>query len=240
MLNKNNLKVAQFASKEESRYCLSGIQVRADATIATNGALLVWTSKAPGDSSTFPLIDGAPAPQENHAPFVLGAEQAKAIEKAIPRKPAHEILGNAAVAVDPEGKPTISVTDLESPQIFRPAPLGGKFPEWEYVMPKGKPVFQIGLSAAYLAQIAKFAAEFHAGRDPGAACLRLSFYSEDNKKAVSGWKPVRFDIENADKTQGMTAVLMPMRIDEKESVGHTYGNTPDPIPAEPAKESAAA
>lgn len=207
MLNKWNLKVGEFASREESRYTLKAIQVSKDATVATDGHRLVWVSTERSTAASFPQIDHAPSAQDDYPTFLLPTDAAAAIAKAIPKKSTLPILLTAGVAVI-DGQPVVMATDLATPQVFRPTPPSGTFPNWEAVMPakSAEPIATITLNAAHLAQLAKFAAEFTSpanSRNHSAHALRITVYGAD--------KAVRFDAYNRDTDQGMTSLIMPIR-----------------------------
>lgn len=229
MLNKANFLVTEFASKEESRYALTAIQVRPEATVATNGHYLAWISTDSADPQNFPVVEGFEGGQKHFKPFLLDVESAKAIAKALPRKTTIPVLQYAAVHVNgvtvesPDGTKTqdqdkgiqsvsLAVTDLERPQVFRPRVPEGQFPKFEQVIPDWEKdvAFEISVDPAYLATIAKSALDFQKGK--AKPILRMKFYTPD--------KAIRFDATN-DNGQGMTVVLMPMR-DEKDLPG-TYG-----------------
>lgn len=220
MLNKWNLKVSEFASKEASRFTLHAIRVAPDATVATNGDYLAWVS-TPTDrqASSFPAVDGFPTPSDDFKPFLLPSDAAKLVEKALPKKTTIPTLDSAAIAMNgdnpEEPKPVIAVTDLENPQVFRPHVPAGHFPNFDAVMPKWEDAkFRITLNASYLALIAKAFADFTKHSDTrGTMPVVLSFYDEQ--------RAMRFDGHNTDTNQGMTCVLMPIR-DNADKL-NTYG-----------------
>lgn len=234
MLNRNNLKVAEFAGgKEFRRYTQDAILVTDKATIATNGHYLVWVSvPAQHKAQDFPVIDHAPKVTDEHPPFQLGREDAAKILKALPRKQSIPILECAGVVVKGT-QPIVEVTDLDCPQVFRPRPPEGKFPKWENGMPKEEPVAQFAVNAAYLAKLAKFAAEVNSADKP---TVVISFWGAD--------KGIRLECADRDGEQGMTALLMPVRLEAaKDGLRRTYGwvepaPTPEPEP-EPVEAEAA-
>lgn len=231
MLNRNNLKVAEFAGGKEFRYAQDAMLVTDKATIATNGHYLVWVSvPAQHKAQDFPVIDHAPEVTDEHPPFLLGREDAGKIIKALPRKHRIPILTCAGVVVKGT-QPIVEVTDLDCPQVFRPRPPEGKFPEWEKVMPKEEPVAQFAVNAAHLAKLAKFAAEVDNADKP---VVVISFYGPD--------KAIRLECADKDGEQGMTALLMPIRLEAaKDGLRRTYGWVePAPAPeSEPAEAEAA-
>lgn len=246
MLNKANFLVTEFVSKEESRYSITAIQVRPEATVATNGHYLAWVSTDGQDPANFPVVEGFDGGQKDFVPFLLDVESAKAISKALPKKTTIPVLQYAPVHVNgvtvesPDGSKqedaskgvksvSLCVTDLERPQVFRPRVPEGQFPNFQAVIPDWERdvAFEITVDARYLATIAKQAAEF-IGKDKPHAELRMKFYKQEvipAEKASDGKKrtydrAIRFDATNANG-QGMTCVLMPMR-SEGDMPG-TYG-----------------
>lgn len=169
MLNKANFIVTEFASKEESRYTLQAIQVRPEATVATNGHYLAWVSTDGQDPANFPVIEGFPGGDKYWKPFLLDVESAKQIAKALPKKTTIPVLQYAAVHVNgvtvesPDGTKTqdqdkgiqsvsLAVTDLERPQVFRPRVPEGTFPNFQAVIPDWEKdvAFEITVDARYL------------------------------------------------------------------------------------------
>jgi len=212
MLNKANFLVTDFASKEESRYSLTAVQIRPEATVATNGHYLAWVSTnrsmAPAD---FPQVEGFEGGDKDFTPFLLETDCAKAIAKALPRKNTIPILSYAAVHKN-GGPASICVTDLQNPQVFHPKPVEGQYPDIERVVPKIEDEkFSICVNAAYLQDIAKAYAQFTKGDRN--QIMRIRFYGPSDS--------IRFDATN-DDGQGMTAVLMPLRDERKDYLG-THG-----------------
>lgn len=209
MINKWNLKAVEFASREESRYTMQVILVRPEATIATDGHMLAWVSTAPIRSENFPEVPHAPRAQDDFAPFLLATDAAQTIAKALPKKTNIPALMCAGVAVK-DGQAIVTVTDLETPQTFRPAKVTGQFPQWERFMKEGDtPKATFTLNPALLARVAKFAAEFGGDR----ASVKVSYYGDG--------EAIRFDVTREETEQGATILLMPMR--DSGDVRHSYG-----------------
>ena len=214
MLNKANLLVTEFASKEESRYTMQAIQVTPEATIATNGYYLAWVSTSRMSPENFPVVEGFDGGQKDFQPFLLDLGSAKQISKALPKNTTIPVLGFAAIHTteDGDGKvhPQICVADLERPQVFHPKVPDGKFPNYQAIMPKIEDeMFSIALDADYLVTIAKAFAAFVPGKGRRVV---LRFYKPD--------EAVRLDATNGE--QGMTVVLMSMRNDDPDPFA-TYG-----------------
>jgi len=209
MLNKHNLAVHQFVTKEAGRYATNVIHVTPKETVATDGTVLVRVSTPKLDPANFPLVDGV-KPSATFKPFNLSVDAARTIEKAIPKKSTIPILSNVMI----DGKATdahpdkdlpdcavLAVSDLENPQVFHPKKDGGNFPNWQAVIPKREEAkFAICLDARLLAKLAQFAAKFAA--NDRVHEVRIRFYGED--------KPVRLDAQGEDG-QEWTGVLMPLR-----------------------------
>jgi hypothetical protein len=196
MLNKHNLNVAKFICKDSSRYNLSAIYVKPEATVATNGHYLVWCSSDSVSSKHFPVVPNFAGAQDTFKPFLLDAAKANEIAKAVPKKSKIE---NVAVNVEQnelgETQATFAVTDLESPQVFSAKSESGQFPNYDTVVPKWENAkFRIALNAAYLAKIAKAFEQFS---EKPSNLVVLSFYGSD--------EAMRFD--GTRNGQGMTAVF---------------------------------
>ncbi|SRR6266480_2804773 len=217
MLNKHNLNVAQFASKDETRFAMSAILVEEHATVGTNGHYLAWVSEDSTEPARFPIVPGfGPAAGEERKRFLLDRESALQIAKAVPNGKSLPILSHVAVKTETnvengETQGVLAVTDLERPQVFHPKPTSGQFPNYQAVVPKWEDAkFRIAVNAGYLAQIAKAYAGFVEAHGTSQTVV-LSFYGESDA--------MRFDGQR--EGQGMTAVLMPIR-DTSDQVG-TYG-----------------
>lgn len=208
MLNKHNLAVHQFATKDASRYSCNCIYVTPHETVATQGTILVKVSTPKLDPANFPPVDGV-KPSATFKPFLLSVDAAKQIEKAIPKRCSLPILSNVMIdGKATDAKPTdgtpdwavLAVSDLENPQVFRPMKGAGQFPKWQAVVPKREDAkFGICLDARLLAKLVQFAARFVDDREPE---VRIRFYDDG--------KAIRLDARNIDG-QEFTGVLMPRR-----------------------------
>jgi hypothetical protein len=219
MLNKWNLKVAEFASEEESRYTCQAIKVERGATVATNGHYLAWISRPDVSEEGFPVVDGFSnnGSTADFESILLDADTAKDVAKALPKKTTIPVLANAPIHVkqtDAGAAPVLCVTDLQSPRIFQPKPIAGQFPRYENVFPTGEVKTRFAVSASYLAKIAKFAADFNG--KPQSQKLLVTVYDDST--------PVRFDVQRPDDAQGATFLLMPIRLDEADKNGAVPAN----------------
>ena len=207
MLNKHNLAVHRFISKEDSRYTIKAIHVTPNETVATDGHSLVRVSTLKDHKAeNFP-------PQrvrvtDQFKPFNLPYEVAAKVEKAILKNRAIPVFNYAALELkegEPNGNnPTLFVTDMDSTQEFVSKVISDKFPDWEMVIPKkAEATFTITVDPLKLAKLMTEAAKFTKGAYPQGS-VKMRFVSDD--------KAVRLDAENASQT--WTGVLMPIRGDD--------------------------
>ena len=223
-LTKKALESVRLASRDDPRFAINGIRVEADgSTVATDGHKLIRYTPAglPGDQDA-PAIDGVsmPANAPDLEPFILSADACKAIGKALPKRATLPVLAYAQLdtaATNENGHAVIGVTDLESPQVFKPAKLEGSFPKYEAVIPKPEnELCFVGLDVSYLIQIGQTL------KAQGFKRVRLSMQKDDpgrdtyvpergtTKPAGTEDKPVVFTAKNEDGKA--TVVLMPMHL----------------------------
>jgi DNA polymerase III sliding clamp (beta) subunit (PCNA family) len=199
LLNKHNLNITQFASKEETRYALKGILVTEHETVATNGHILVRVTTPTTDEKNFPDVPGF----EQHAefkPFILPSDAAKEIAKATPKHKSIPVLNHARVSSN--GAVQVATTDLDNPRVFNPKPLVGQFPNWQAILPKGEPEVSVTISADYLTELAKAAGKM---ADDRSKAIKLRIYN------CGSFKQVSIEVTCSDTGQTFQSVLMPMR-----------------------------
>jgi hypothetical protein len=201
LLNKHNLAVAEFTSKDKSRYTCQAIHVSQDGTIATDGHRLVVVSPAPGSDKAFPVVEGFTPVSGEFQPFNLSREAAKDIAGQIPKSTNTPIIRNAIIGQPgANGEVNIAVTDLDTAKVFKCKPVTGQFPNYKAVIPKDEyAVLRIAVNAGQLAQMAKAAGAFS---DDQAETLVLSFYGPD--------RAVKMTASNSETKQTWTGVLMPI------------------------------
>lgn len=208
MLNKFNLAVSEFVSKNASRYTLNSILVTQDETVATDGHRLVRVSVDKSIAvDQFPVKEGAAfTANDDYKPFLLPADTAKAIVKAIPRKSTLPALSCVAIdgkATDSNGDAHLAVNDLETFQPFTVRKPEGQFPNWQAVMPKVENAkFTIAVNAKYLAELARAAAAFVADEPNQRVVLRFD----------TAERAMRMDCERDGGAQTWTGVLMPVKL----------------------------
>jgi hypothetical protein len=205
LLNKHNLNIAKLASKEASRFTLSGIRITPTETVVTDGHCLMKVSTVAISSEEFPVCQGSGVtPQDDFKPFNLDAAQALKASAQLPKKSTIPVLGCAAVAVNGNpDRPALLTTDLEQFSTFK-AMESGNYPDYERVIPKAENApFAIGLDAKLIkAMMEQFIAFIDS---KGSAGITLRF--TDERTAVL--------MEAKSGEQTMLGVLMPMQIDAK-------------------------
>ena len=201
LLNKSELELAKLAPTEESRYALQAICVQPESSTITNGHYLVSMkhSELANSEENFPvtprlehkkLQDG---PAREHV--LVSKDAAIAAAKALGKKTSIPVLATAAIGTDK----TLYVNNLDSVQTFKHE-ASGTFPNWQSVIPTGKPKAQICVNAAYLEMLAKFLRE--QGNKPTA--VRLTIYDDSTS--------LRMDAKTA-SGQDVLVLLMPVRFD---------------------------
>ncbi len=176
----------------------------ATETIATDGHQLMRVTRPAYKAESFPVVPGAPAPVDEHKPFLMPAEDALRIAKELPTKATIPILANAAICAETDSGDhrviPITTTDLSSGRTHTVRVPSGNFPDVDRIMPDpNASTFKIVMDAKrlkdLLTQFEKFTykSQKHA--------IRL-YFTKDNA-------PMRIDADGGDG-QHMTAVLMPL------------------------------
>lgn len=181
LLSKRNL-TDHVASNDPTRTALNVLHVTARGVISTDGHRMLCTP-LPADAAPddFP---GATVGETFDATSTLGADEAidiptsaiKRIVGTIPARPAYPALG--AVALDTaqtraNGHVYLGTSDLETGTLHRIKRTDTTFPDYARVEPRPeRMIFEIGLNAEYLAELAKLVAD-RSERSPG---IKLQFF----------------------------------------------------------------
>jgi hypothetical protein len=137
MLNKHNLNLAKLAPTNERRLA-AGIRVTPSITAVTDGSLLATVTTADMKPADTPEIPGFSGASLEFTPFTLDKDTALKVAKALPRRCHIPILNFAFVGKSEDnGHAELAVTDLDSPQVFRPKKVDhpSSYPDWEKVIP---------------------------------------------------------------------------------------------------------
>lgn len=197
LLNKASFATLHAVSDEETRYTLKAIHITETHTEATDGHILVRVSHPEVNESNFPVVEGMPPSNGAWKPALLDKATAVAVKKALPRERSMVILNHAQVRANGEGL-AIAVTDLDRPQVFKPRPSTGNFPNTEtFLLKPCEPQAVFTFNPDLLAALLKSAKEFGAG---GNTTVKLTVYGPD--------KAVRLEARN-DENQTWEALLMP-------------------------------
>ena len=208
MLNKHDLSVAEFASKEKSSYTLQAIQVTPKETYATDQYRLVRVSRGNAPKvGSFPARAGFQA-VEITEPFLLSAETALAVRKALPKKASIPVLEYAGVGAPEEnGERSLLVTDLEQAQRFTSRGISKRFPSVANVWKRAEDAtLAVSFDAGFLMELCRAVVEF-TGRKPQPT-VTLRFFGTPEDAAQSS---MRLDAHNECTGQHWTALLMPIR-----------------------------
>jgi len=219
MLNKHNLEIARLASKEtESRYALSVIHITPEETVETDGRqmVIVTTTKSEG------LIPEDIKATDKFEPFSIPASMAVEIAASLAKGDKVRVQGAGRVrsktikkqlhaAIDSmtnkNGNAVLGIVDSQgSERIFKAKKSAGKFPNYKTVVPakeEAQAAFSLNLALLIpvLQQMMKFAKSYN-----GANPATFRFYAAN--------KQIRIDAENFDTGQIMTAVIMPMKMQD--------------------------
>jgi hypothetical protein len=195
LLTKAELNLAKLASKGSSRYALQGICVQPKHTVVTDGHILVAVTHSSAKDTDYPVTTGLEHKELAAGEVLISAESAAAAAKAIPKKGV-PICQNAAIGND--GR--LYVNDLTN-SVSYGSHMEGKFPNWDMVIPKGKPKAEIALNAELLESLLAYIRQ-NGDKVP---TVRLTVY--DAQTAV------RIDGKTADG-QEVVALCMPMRMDK--------------------------
>lgn len=201
MLNKAALSIAGLCSKDDSRFTLNALLVSPNECVETDGHQIVRVSMpkdmAPESFPELKELEGMTYATD-FQPFLLPADQARAIVRALPAKTTIPVLQRAVIAVDGEGKPAIAVTDLAHVQTWRPR-MKGNFPDWQRVMPKAEQAeMQIAIDARLLKRVLTAIEDF--AKDEKTIAVIFSFYGPN--------RALRLDVSH--DGQDFTAAVMPM------------------------------
>lgn len=206
MLNVHNLTLATLCSKEASRFTINGILVTPECTVVTDGHQLtiVDTPAIPAEEQ-MPLICGKPI-LRTWKPFILSADHAQELAKAIPKKSFMPVLCNAYLLERGEENVTFGIGLSEQDGTGRTLTfpiLAGNFPDYYRALPKELP-FSINLSALLLSDLTTFTHRMVRTKHRGG---HIALKIKDNASAI------QMDALTEDN-QRVRAILMPMRSDD--------------------------
>ena len=182
--------LSAFASKDETRYNLTGVCVDPvnSNVAATNGHFLAVVSvvKDVGDES----------PQNIAGETIIEAKALSAALKALPKK---GTVATTTVGVLKEGDDRVRLQNCTATHVG--SILAGPFPKVDQVIPP-QSEHKVGLSAVYLRTIADYVVK-HATQEGKGITVYLP---------TDPLSPVRFEATVGDTADTAVFVLMPMRL----------------------------
>jgi DNA polymerase III sliding clamp (beta) subunit (PCNA family) len=195
-LNKNNLLIADCASKDNGRYILQSVRIEKHRTIATDGRIIIRMSTPKLDKEEIPEITGIEKSNTEIKSFLLPANECLKIAKSVPKVKSLPILNHIFVdakKTNQNGFAVLGQTDLDTSPVYQVRKIEGDYPDVNKVSPKD-PVLTIRFNPEFLVRVLK-----HAQR-VNEATVDLKFYGPD--------KPVSITSVSEDG-QTMRALVMP-------------------------------
>src|SRR3990167_5309599 len=151
LYNQHNLAVAKIASKEEYKPEIAGVYFTKEKTVATDGYRLLEVSVPIGiKPEEFPVVEGKYA-MRGCKPFIVPAKSLKGIK--IPTSRSLPILQHVALSHVDDNRVEFMTTDLESGKVTTARRVAGQFPDYEKIIPTGKPVIELEINADYLTEL---------------------------------------------------------------------------------------
>lgn len=201
LFNKHNFQIADFCAKESSRAELNGIFIEPQRTTATDSFTLISVSTPTGFKiDNYPSMPNKPTPKENFKPFILPAEDGKALTKLLSRKVSVPILENAVILRSDNETAEIGATDLQSFQSITPKIIQGEFPKFNDILVERGSFIEISVNPAYLVKIGQFFSKFLIDKT-----LKIKIPKEVDR-------PIFF--YGKTEKQSVVAVLMPVKSSE--------------------------
>ncbi len=199
-------RVADAASRDETRPVLSGVHVMETATgtviEATDGQRMIRATLSKEDSvkpEDYPVIPGFDSSANGASETNIPVDVWRKAFKAVPKPKHMPILGYLALTME-KTQSTLASTDLQAASITPVKPSEGMFPNVNTVIPKDKPVFSIAFDATLLADTLEALAVLSDDIRP---IVRLEFHGPE--------KAVRIVVCHAKDSAQVESLVMPMR-----------------------------
>ena len=153
LLAKNNLEIAELCPKASNRYTLMSVYICPDKTVVSDAKYLIEVQAPNSEAAEFPTLDGC-TQAETFEPFLLPAEAAQKVAKAIPTKSKLPILHHVAVGAEADSEfAKLATTDLDAPTITRVRKTRGQFLAYDHLFPTTAPALKICFDANKLAKL---------------------------------------------------------------------------------------
>jgi DNA polymerase III sliding clamp (beta) subunit (PCNA family) len=197
------LALASLCADSQSRYALDGVLIQADEAgwrlVTTDGrALAILRGPSTPASSDLDAASGLPAPETLALRAVVPAEQFRKALEAVPKPRPHQRERKAGVLIGGD-----EVVFVAGNAVFRTAPVGGRFPDHEAVLPKGAAPVGVCLNPQYLIDLCRTAIAVSKG-GPAEGQVWLLWWGKD--------RPVALTAQGKDGV-ALDALLMPISSD---------------------------
>ena len=202
LINKKHLAVSKVASRDATRYVLNGIKIEETETgvktIATDGKSLaiVETVGMIDKPEDFPAVPGMDTAPNAATAGIIPIDTVEKVIKAIPKKTKLPILGSALLKMSAE-LATFGTTDLDTAQVIPSRVIVGHYPNYQQVIPEGKPEAVVSFDPGKMIEMMKIAIEVVGKGNPITMELRGAL------------NPMKFI--NKSDTIKFTGALMPMK-----------------------------
>lgn len=194
--NQNNIDILKIAAKEEHRPAITGILFREDKTVATDAYRLieVSTPKDTIDDATHELAGTLNA----FKPFTANAQHLKTIrakrDKALP------VVGTIGIkTIDDDRVEIATVNKQLQIDVTTAQRITEPYPDYEKIIPKGKPAATVTINAKYLAEIAALLSKI---QGKGSQRITLKVYKDEYAPLV---------LEGTNENQPARALIMPIQ-----------------------------
>ncbi len=200
MYNKENFLVGKAACKDRGRYNLNSIYCHPKYTVGCDGHRLMIVTTPKMDIAEMPIPEGGEL-TDKFEPFILALNDAKKIEKTIPKKVTLPILQYVALVKSDNGNAKFFTTDLQSQNITVSKKIEGEYPQFGKTFPKGKPIASIKVDTNLLRTLLEAMEDAQGSRSVPDVIIEI--------RTNEG--PIVLKTNNPDTGQKITAILMPLR-----------------------------
>ena len=205
LFNKNNLLVADVASKEKARPEITGVLFKKDRTVATDSYILMEVKNPDNfnkEVNDFPETPDKSKPLANFSKtgYIIPANSVKKVLSNLPVKPNLPILNNA-LFVQPKtpDNSNIVTTDLAKADIVSVKNIDGNFPNYKQIIPNETGRKRVTINVEYLSRITGLISKMNLNTDKA-----VDIYVGGEEK------PVMIKTRTKEN-QDVTAIIMPIR-----------------------------
>lgn len=192
------LSVSKFAAKSQSRPELCGVFITPKKVAATDSFRLVEVSVPTNVKvENFPRYNNKSA-MKGFKPFIAPAQEFGKI-KLPTKKMGLPELNCLAVSHLDDKMVEFFTSNLETGEIKVLRRIEGRYPDYEKVIPTGKPVAEVVINAEYVKEMADLMSKFGKLKD-----MVIKFYGQD--------KPVMFESKNPDTGQVARGLIMCLKV----------------------------